>query len=147
MHNEVFVSKPENRGQALQVMGAHITVLTSAEQMSNQQVTLQSGEEGVGPPPHSHDWDESFYVTKGQIEFLCGAEPILCPAGTLVHVPGGTVHAFRFGPGGGEMLEFTGQKSRAVKLFRQLDRELPPGPPDVAKVVELLGAEGVSVHL
>ena len=33
------------------------------------------------PPPHSHDWDEAFYVLKGEIQFLC--DGMLTPA-TLV---------------------------------------------------------------
>jgi hypothetical protein len=34
---------------------------------------LQEGPEASGPPPHSHPWDESFYVVKGKIEFGIGA--------------------------------------------------------------------------
>jgi quercetin dioxygenase-like cupin family protein len=101
----------------------------------------------MGPPPHSHDWDESFYVTTGQIEFSYGGEAVMCSAGTLVHVPAGTVHSFRYGPGGGEMLEITGQRSNAVPMFTAVDREIPPGPPDVAKMVQVLGEYGVKVQI
>jgi hypothetical protein len=62
----------------------------------------------------------------------------MCTAGTLVHVPVGTVHAFRYGPGGGEMLEITGKRSNAVQVFTTLDREIPPGPPDVPRVIQVL---------
>lgn len=43
-------------------------------------ITLQQGAEGTGPPPHSHDWDEAFYVLKGEIHFLTGrngSDPVL----------------------------------------------------------------------
>ena len=108
---------------------------------------MQSGDEGTGPPPHSHDWDESFYVTKGRVEFTCGEETAMCTAGMLVHVPAGTVHAFHYGPGGGEILEITGKRSRAVSMFTALDREIPAGLPDVAKIIDVLGKHGVTVHL
>jgi len=30
---------------------------------------FKRGPEGSGPPPHSHPWDESFFVVKGEIDF------------------------------------------------------------------------------
>jgi len=125
-----------------------VTVLASAADTRNQQITLQSGDEGTGPPPHSHDWDESFYVTGGQIVFTCGDRTTTCTPGTLVHVPAGTVHAFNYGPGGGEMVEFTaGRSNRAVQMFTALDRQIPPDPPDVPKVIQVLREHGAKVHM
>ena len=86
-------------------------------------------------------------MVKGSVEFSCDGETRSCKPGTLVFVPGGTIHAFRYGPGGGEMLELTGTSSRAAQLFSTLDAECPPGPPDVDTIVELMGRNGVSVHL
>ena len=147
MSAKSFVVKPDDRKTPLDVIGTKVIVLASAAVTRDQQITLQSGSEGTGPPPHSHDWQESFYVTKGQIQFTCGGETTLCPVGTLVHVPAGTVHAFSYGPGGGEMLEITGGRSKAVQLFTALDREIPPGPPDVPEVIRVLGEHGVKVHI
>lgn len=147
MSSKPFVLTPGDRKPGLNVIGTKITVLASGPDIEDQQITLQSGDEGMGPPPHSHGWDESFYVTKGQIEFTCGGQTAMCSAGTLVHVPAGTVHAFRYGPGGGEMLEITGKRSSAVTMFTALDREIPPGPPEVAKVIQVLGEYGGKVHV
>ena len=44
--------------------------------------------------------DESFFVVKGEVAFGIGAESTTASAGTLVHLPSGTVHWFRFGKGG-----------------------------------------------
>jgi quercetin dioxygenase-like cupin family protein len=142
-----FVLKPGDRSPALNVVGVKIEVLVSEESSNTQQVTVQSGDEGVGPPPHSHGWDESFYITKGQVTFTSGGQATACSPGTLVFVPAGTVHAFCFGPGGGEMLEFTGAGSNAVKMFTALDREIPPGPPDIPLVTRVGGEYGLSLHL
>jgi quercetin dioxygenase-like cupin family protein len=147
MSPERFVVKPGDRSPALNVVGVRVTVLVSDAMSHTQQITLQSGDKGAGPPPHSHDWDESFYVTKGRVDFTCGGQTTTCLPGTLVHVPAGTIHAFSFGPDGGEMLEVTGTGSKAVQMFSALDREIPPGPVDVPKVVQVAGMYGLAVHI
>ena len=40
----------------------------------------------------------------------------------------------------------TGKRSNAVPMFAALDREILPGPLDVAKVIEVLRQNGVTVH-
>jgi quercetin dioxygenase-like cupin family protein len=147
MSPKPFVLKPSERSAALSVVGTQVAVLASQADTRDQQITLQSGPEGMGPPPHTHLWDESFYVTKGQVKFTCDGEVTMCTAGTFVHVPGGTVHAFSYGPGGGEMLEITGGRSNAVQMFTALDREVPPGPPDIPKAIQVLGEYGVKVQI
>ena len=101
--------------------------------------------EGTGPPLHSHGWDEAFFVMEGEVEFSTAGKTTTCTPGTLVHLPADTVHGFRFGPGGGRMLEVTGAGSGASKMFTNVDREIEPGPPDIAKLVALLRDNGVSV--
>lgn len=147
MNSRPLIVMSGDRSAALRVVGTNVTVLVSDTDSRDQRITLQSGDEGTGPPPHSHDWDESFYVTKGQVQFTCSGQTTMCVAGTLVHVPAGTVHAFSYGLGGGEMLEITGRESKAVRMFSALDREIPPGPPDVPKVVQVAGEYGVKFHL
>ena len=99
----------------------------------------------MGPPPHKHDWDESFFVLTGTIELSCAGKTQHVQAGTLVHVPARTVHAFRFGVSGGSMLELSGAGGSATKVFTQLDREVPIGPPDIPKVIDILQRHGVDV--
>jgi quercetin dioxygenase-like cupin family protein len=147
MSRNHLIVKPEEYQPALNVIATKVTVLASADETQGQEYTYQSGEAGMGPPPHSHRWDESFFVTKGSVEFTCNGEVSSCPPGTLVFVPGGTIHSFQYGPEGGEMLEVTGRGGAAVRLFSDLDREIPPGPPDVGKVVEVMARSGVAVHL
>ena len=147
MGTKPFILKPGDRRAALNVVGVQVTILASEEAIQDQEITVQSGPEGTGPPPHSHDWDETFYVTRGQVEFACGGEPALCPVGTLVHVPAGTVHSFRFGSGGGEMFEITGKGSHAAAMFSAVDRQIPPGPLDLEKAIGVLTENGVTVHV
>lgn len=146
MSSKPFVLRPTDRKPALNVLGSQMAILASGSEIEDQQIVVQVGDEGMGPPPHSHDWDESFYIIKGQVVFTYAGESTLCTAGTLVHFPAGTVHAFRIAPGGAEMLEITGKRSNAVPMFTALDREIPPGPLDVAKVIGVLRQNGVTVH-
>ena len=86
-----FVVTPKDYDPALNVLGTKVTVLASNAGTQSYEITLQQGDEGTGPPLHSHNWDESFYVLKGQVE------------------------------------------------------EVPPGPPDIPKVLEVLKQNGVTV--
>jgi quercetin dioxygenase-like cupin family protein len=140
-----FVSKPDQREPALNVVGTEVTVLASNAATQSYGITLQRGDEGTGPPPHSHAWDEAFYVLSGEVNFACGASKYVCGTGTLVHVPKGTVHGFSYGAGGGEMLEITGAGALAAQMFKAVDQEIPPGPPDVPKLLDVLKRNGVDV--
>ena len=145
MKNQAFVVPPEKYGPALDVLGTKVTVLASNAATQAYEVTLQRGDEGTGPPPHSHDWDESFFVLKGKVEFSYEGSTTMCAPGALVHLPAGTVHGFRYGPGGGEMLEITGQGGHATQMFTVVSREISPGSPDIPKLLEVLKQNGVTV--
>ncbi len=140
-----FVVTPEQRAPALGVLGTEVTILASDAVTGGYGLTFQQGDEGTGPPPHSHDWDESFYVLAGVVEFVCDGERHVCTEGTLVHVPRNTVHGFRYGKGGGRMLEVTGEDTRAAQMFTDVAAVSRSDPPDIPKVLEALQRNGVSV--
>jgi len=146
-YNETIILKPEDQPAPMEVIGTHITVLAANTKTGGYEITLQEGGEGMGPPPHKHDWDESFYILRGKVLFTCKGESVLCSTGTLVHIPANTVHSFQYGAGGASMLEMTSAGGRATQMFESLSREIPPGPPDVEKVVSVLADNGVSVVL
>ena len=145
MKTQPFVLAREDYARAMNVLGVQITVLASNTATGSYEITLQEGGESVGPPPHRHDWDESFFVLDGEVEISCEGKAIVGRAGTLVHVPGGTAHGYRFGTGGGRMLEVSGQGGRATQMFTNVSRQVPPGPPDIPKLLEVLLENGVTV--
>jgi quercetin dioxygenase-like cupin family protein len=145
MSVQPFVLRPDQHELTLNVVGTQVTVLASNAATHSNAITLQQGEEGTGPPPHRHDWDEAFYVLKGEIHFLCDGKDHACAVGTLVHVPRGTVHGFRYGRSGGQMLEITGVGALAAQMFTAIDKEIPPGPPDIPKLLDVLSRNGVTV--
>lgn len=140
-----FAITPADYARSLDVLGEKITVLASKDATQGYEIFLQDGAEGSGPPPHSHDWDETFYVVKGQIEITYDDTTISATSGTLVHVPAGTVHCFRFGAGGGQMISVTSHNSRASKLFADIDKETQAGPPDHAKLAEVAHRNSVTI--
>jgi quercetin dioxygenase-like cupin family protein len=129
MKTQPFVVTPEECDPALNVLGTKVTVLASNAATQSYEITLQQGDEGTGPPLHSHNWDEFFYVLKGKVEFSCAGKNVICTPGTLVHVPAGTIHGFRYGSGAGEMLELTGQGALVHRCSPPSARRSPQAPP------------------
>ena len=127
------------------VLGVRITILAANTATGGYEITLQEGEEGAGPPPHSHDWDESFYVLRGEVEIYCDGAWTTSRPGALVHVPRGTVHGYRFGAGGGGMLEVSSAGGSATRMFANVGKEFPQAGGDVPKLLGLLLENGVRI--
>lgn len=147
MERHSIIVKPSDYQGALSVVGTDVTVLAAKKVTQGQEFTFQQGEQGRGPPPHSHDWDEAFFVLKGSVDFTCEGKQETCVPGTLVFVPAGAVHSFQYGPEGGEMLEVTGAGSMATQMFTAVDRKIPPGPPNIENITKVLKENGVTLHL
>jgi quercetin dioxygenase-like cupin family protein len=144
MQAQPFIVTPRDVAP-LSVLGVSITVLASNTATHGYEITLQEGDEGAGPPPHRHDWDESFYVLRGAVEIHCAGQTRICEAGSLVHVPRGTAHGYRFCAGGGAMLEVSGHGGFATQMFRNVGKEFPRPPSELPRLVGLLHENGVSL--
>ena len=72
---EPFVVTPADYDPALNVIGTKVTVLASNAATQSYEITLQQGDEGMGPPLHSHNWDESFFILKGKSSFPAQTRP------------------------------------------------------------------------
>ncbi|MEN3974665.1 cupin domain-containing protein [Emcibacter sp. SYSU 3D8] len=139
-----LVVSPADYAAPLDVVGEHITVLASSDATGSYEIFLQQGPEGSGPPPHSHAWDESFFVMQGNVEFGHGDEHLTAGPGTLVHLPAGTTHWFRFAAGGGKMLSISGN-GNAARMFAAMDAEIPAGAPDIPKVIAIARRHGLTM--
>ena len=91
-------------------------------------------------------WVCLFYVIAGEVEFTCSGNTVVCPPGTLVHVPAGTVHSCRYLADGCDVLEFTGQGGIATRMFTAVSRAIATGPPEIPKLLEVLKQNGVTVE-
>ena len=144
MEHRPMIVTPQDRPESLNVVGEEIAVLASGGQTGSYEIFLQTGPEGSGPPPHNHPWDEAFYVLQGQVAFSVGDAEQVAECGTLVQVPAGTTHWFRFAPGGGQMLSVTSREG-AADLFTEIDRKVSSTDPDFGTLVEVITAHGVTV--
>jgi quercetin dioxygenase-like cupin family protein len=50
---------------------------------------------GAGPPPHRHDFEESFIILEGEIAFTFRGVKSLAGAGQTVHIPANAPHQFQ----------------------------------------------------
>ena len=142
-----LVVQPDQGPAPLKVVGEEITILAPGAATGSYEIFRQAGPEGSGPPPHSHPWDEAFYVTAGHVIFgVDGEDDLVARAGTLVHVSRGSTHWFRFGPDGGEMISVTSQPG-AAEFFTEVDREVSPVEPDLGALVGIATAHGLTIPI
>lgn len=143
MHPPKIVS-PTQRPAALNVGGFMINVLASTDETGGNELFYQHGPEGKGPGPHFHAWDESFYVLQGELHCGVGELESVSGPGTLIHVPGGTVHWFRFGPGGGALLAVT-SRGNASRMFTDFDKGIAWDSPDRSALIALAAKHGQTI--
>ena len=128
-----------------QVFGEKITILANHSETGSYEVYVHDAPEGVGPPPHSHPWDEAFYVVIGAVDFVCGDVAKTVEAGGFVHVPAGTVHTFRYASPTAQVLGITSGNGAAT-MFTAVDRECG-ATPDIDKAIAVLKRHDVEVAM
>ncbi|HYO84138.1 MAG TPA: cupin domain-containing protein [Bryobacteraceae bacterium] len=50
---------------------------------------------GGGPPPHRHNFEETFTVLEGELEATCRGDKVVVRAGETVNIPANAPHQFR----------------------------------------------------
>ena len=141
---EPIVVTPADTPRPLNIVGEQITVLAPGERTGSYEIFHQAGPEGSGPPPHNHPWDEAFYVLEGEIAFGFDDREMVAKPGTLVHLPAGVTHWFRFGKGGGVMVSMTSREG-ASHMFADFDREVSPTNPDLAALAAVGQRYGLAI--
>ena len=142
-----------DEGEPLWCAGVLTTIKVDAGQGAGAfGVVEDRAPRGSGTPLHRHDADdEAFYVLEGEMTFYLGDEtPFAASPGSFVHIPSGTVHAFRVDSDTARYLIIT--TPRHVDFYRAISdpaqsRTIPPdGPIDMERIgaaCEAYGVEGV----
>ena len=65
---------------------------TAAETGGKYCVSVGVIDKDQGAAPHSHDFDEGFYILEGAVEFTAGNKKVLLCKGDYIHLAAGTVH-------------------------------------------------------
>jgi quercetin dioxygenase-like cupin family protein len=126
------------------VGGFKITVLASTDQTDGYELFRIAGPEGTGPGPHHHAWDESFFVLSGAVHCGVDGAETLATTGTVIHVPGGCTHWFKFAKGGGEFFSIT-SKGNASQMFEAFDQGINWSDPDRQALIALAASYGQTV--
>jgi hypothetical protein len=69
---------------------------------------------------------------------------MIAEPGTLVHLPAGTMHWFRYGKGGGEMISMTSREAASL-FFTDVHRAISLETLDIPKFVEIANKHQLTV--
>src|SRR3990172_9065174 len=131
-------------GQYLNVLGDNQYIKLIGEDTAGAYTLIEEiNPPGVGIPLHVHEnEDETFHVVEGQVEFTLDGKPVTAGAGTTVYLRRRVPHAFKVvGQMPARVLVLL-SPSGLERMFREL-AQLPPGPPDMEKVVAICGRYGI----
>ena len=135
---------PSGEAKPLVVLGDHQTVKISGAQTNGAFAVIeQNNPAGVGVPPYYHTKeDEIFYVVDGEIEFTVDGKKIIGKPGMTVYLPRRVRHSFQCVGAGMNKALITVVPAGNEVMFQELS-ELPPGPPDIAKITAICAKYGV----
>ncbi|MBZ9998336.1 cupin domain-containing protein [Mesorhizobium sp. BH1-1-4] len=82
--------------QHLAVVGDTYTVLLSGAQTAGRFCLIDMKvPDGGGPGPHRHDFEETFHLLEGEIEFTFRGQKSVAKAGMTVNIPANAPHSFK----------------------------------------------------
>jgi quercetin dioxygenase-like cupin family protein len=80
----------------LGIVGDTYTIVLSGEETAGRFCLIDMHvPPGGGPPPHRHDFGESFLVVEGQVEATFRGQRRVVSAGETIHIPANAPHQFR----------------------------------------------------
>lgn len=133
---------PSDDGERIELGPNEVVIRLSGEDTDGAFSLLEytGPPDGPAPPRHVHEaTDEVIFVLDGTVEWTVDGESAETTAGSTVHVPRGTPHAFSItGSRPAWMLIWyapAGFEGYFTEMGAYLD-SLPPGPPDQAAVEE-----------
>src|SRR5271163_2937082 len=116
------------------LVGNTYTVLLAAKDTAGKYCLIDMHiPPGGGPPPHRHDFEETFTVLTGQIEATFRGTKTTVKAGETIHIPANAPHAFRNAADAPARLLCTCAPAGQEDFFTQLAVPVPtrttPPPP------------------
>lgn len=153
----VVTHVPPGEGRrSLLVLGELVRYKTTSEQTGGAYSLFEvATHPGAGPPPHvQHREDESFYVLRGEFEFVVEGRTISAGVGSLIYVPKGNLHAHKnVGKGVGSMLVSQTPGGLCEHFFEEVGKPVNDegGPlvfenqPDVGRIVEVSAKSGIEI--
>lgn len=96
LRRELTVARPDLPSlHHLSVVGDTYTILLSGEDTGGHFTLIDMYvPPGGGPPPHRHDFEETFVVLEGHLDVSFRSTARSVPAGTTINVPANAPHQF-----------------------------------------------------
>lgn len=126
------------------VLGDSITLRITKDQTDGQYSVAEfATPEGVGQPPHTHAWDETYLVLEGELNLNVDGQPTIVAAGECQQVKSGVVHA-PIPNGGFCRYVMVGRPGGVEGVFQSLKAN-ESDLSDMAKVIEIVTKAGVTI--
>jgi quercetin dioxygenase-like cupin family protein len=140
---------PYGTGRHINLLGHSITVILSKEATAGDYFVFEVlTPPGLGLPPHVHEReDELIHVVEGELEILLGENVFTAKTGDTVFFPRGVAHAFNNVSSKAARGIFTAAPGASFEAFVDTLAALPPGPPDIRRIVEVFARYGMEVLL
>ncbi|WP_133273845.1 cupin domain-containing protein [Hymenobacter radiodurans] len=145
MNAEAKILKAED-GTRLTVLGDHQRIMLSGKDTNNQFTLIEQwNDPGIGVPKHVHaNEDEVFHVLEGTVEFHIEDTVQTLKAGELTYVPRGVAHRFTVVGDAKAKVHLSIFPAGIERMFEELN-QLPPGPPDFARITQICASYGVTI--
>jgi quercetin dioxygenase-like cupin family protein len=149
---------PPGASRTLQVLGRLVTFKVVSNQTGGAYSLFEvASQPGTGAPPHvQHREDEAFYVLEGDYEFLVEERTLRMPAGSLLYVPRGNLHAHtNVGKTMARMLVIQTPGGLHERFFKEVGEEAPErrelrapeAPENLARTREIAAGYGIEIPL
>jgi quercetin dioxygenase-like cupin family protein len=151
--SEKPVLRKSTESDAYWFLGGLYEVLLSSDDTNGAATIVQfTIPVGMGPPPHTHDGNESVYIVEGTLKYNINGELLEAGPGAVIYLPAGTLETFEptttikivatYTPGGLDKF-FAEAGERAPK------REIPPPPtsqPDFEHLAQVAAKHGLHIQ-
>lgn len=128
----------------LNVLGMPLTMLCEASETNgNWSLFEEEVPNGMGPPPHRHDWDEAYYILEGQVNFVIDGAPVTSSAGDFNYLPRGTVHGFKGASESPARVLIFASPAHGSEFFHEISERVRTLPDDLAKIPEIGREHGI----
>ena len=100
-----------------------------------------------GPPPHTHAWDEAYFVTESGVQYTVGEQRFTATVGDFVCTQGGVMHGFRGASQQPARVLVFDAPAHAGAFFKRVDHEVTEVPRDLPKVFDISRSTGIRLVL
>ena len=140
LHRHLALARPEADSDLphLGIVGDTYTILLTGKDTAGRYCLIDMHiPPGGGPPPHRHDFEESFIVTEGELEATFRGAKVVVRAGETISIPANAPHQFHNGSGQPVRLLCICSPAGQEEFFMAIgvpvaDRTTPPPPLDAA---------------